>query len=233
MPDPSTIGNAAQLRLHLETLKRLRGVALGGRVPRIEEVKQWQSERLQRSYRDLSSIARYKEATSFFMEDLYGTKDFSGRDEAMMRIHPLLTRMLPESAVETAALAIELDALSESLDQRLARALAPGPITVASDAQAYRESSTPKEREHQIALIEAVGERLDRLVNKPMVFQMLKLMHTPAKLAGLSDLQTFLEHGFNSFRSMGGAGDFLATIAGRERAISSRLFSSRPDPFSI
>lgn len=233
MPDSTTPANADILRTHLEALKRLRGSsAKSDTPPRLKELKAWQTERLDRTYRDLARTARYREATAFFLDDLYGSKDFSARDEAMLRIHPVMVKLLPESAVETAALAIEVDALSETLDRKLAKTLPEGPITDASYAKAYRESSTPAERERQIELVEEVGARLDELVAKPAVFQMLKMMRIPAKLAGLSDLQSFLERGFTAFRTMGGAKEFLATIARREREIASRIFSASPAPFS-
>ncbi|QJR15176.1 FFLEELY motif protein [Usitatibacter palustris] len=230
-PDTISAGPEA-LRSHLETLRDLRGRdASAGPPPRLAELKRWQSDRLARTYTDLSAQPRYRQATTFFLEDLYGPKDFSARDAEMLRIYPLLVRTLPATAVETASLAIEVDALSESLDRRTSEALPPGPIHEASYARAYRAASTPAERERQIELIAAVGERLDRLVKKPMVYRTLKLMRTPARLAGLADLQTFLERGFASFREMDGAEEFLATIAARERAIAKALFSSQV-PFS-
>jgi hypothetical protein len=38
---------------------------------------------------------------------------------------------------------------------------------------------------------------------------MLKLMRGPAHLAGLGELHEFLERGFNAFRGMGSASEFL------------------------
>jgi hypothetical protein len=219
--------HAAALERDLGRLRKLRGE--GGSVPvRLHEVKGFQSARLRATYADIAELPRYRAATAFFLDDLYGPKDFSGRDAAMMRIVPVMSRVLPDSAVETAALAIELEALSESLDQRLATALPEGPIGGVGYAAAYRKSSTPAEREHQIALIEAVGERLDALVKKPFVYGTLKLMRKPAHMAGLTDLQDFLERGFASFREMHGADQFMALIGERERAILSDLFSGKP-----
>ena len=225
---------AGALKSHLEALRKLRGRdAAEGAPPRLAAVKQWQSERLATTYADLAKVPRYRAATAFFLQDLYGPKDFSGRDAAMLRIHPVMVRTLPASAVDTAAMAIEVEALSESLDHRLALALGDAALDVASYGAAYRGSSTPAERERQIALIEGVGERLDRLVTMPMVYTTLRLMRRPARLARLDDLQSFLERGFAAFREMGGAGEFLATIGSRERGIASRLFSSQPEPFSL
>jgi hypothetical protein len=221
------------LQRHLERLHEMRGREAQVRAPpRLAEVKAWQAARLARSYADLDADPRYAKATAFFLDDLYGAKDFSGRDEAMLRIYPIMIRTLPRGAVESAALAIEVDALSEELDRRLAAQLEDGPITEGSYARAYRKAGTRAERERQIELIDEVGRRLDVLVVKPMVYATLKLMRGPARLAGLQDLQTFLEHGFEAFRRMGGAEYFLATIAGRETRILNRLFSGHPSPFS-
>jgi hypothetical protein len=51
-------------------------------------------------------------------------------------------------------------------------------------------------------------------------------------MAGLQDLQDFLERGFEAFRAMGGAEEFLALIRERETEILNRLFSGEPGPFS-
>jgi hypothetical protein len=223
---------AARLERHLRQLRELRGP--GTKPPaRLAQLKAWQSQRLQRTYADFSAQPRYRGATSFFIDDLYGAKDFSSRDQAMLRILPVMTRMLPQGAVETAALAIELEALSEDLDQKLASALAPGAITEASYADAYRASATRRERERQVELIDATGQRLDELVRKPMVGQMLRMMRTPAKVAGLGDLQDFLERGYSAFRTMDGAAEFLATVDQRETKLLNALFSSSARPFSL
>jgi hypothetical protein len=222
---------AARLEQHLRKLRALRGE--GARAPaRLQELKAWQSQRLERTYADFSAQPRYRAATSFFISDLYGAKDFSSRDQAMLRILPVMSRMLPQSAVETAALAIELEALSEELDHALAAALEPGPITEAAYAQAYRASGTREDRERQVELIEATGRRLDTLVGRPMVERMLKLMRRPARMAGLADLQDFLENGFVAFRAMQGADAFLAAVKRREMQILNRLFSGAEKPFS-
>ena len=224
--------SARHLKGHLEMLKTLRAPGVDA-PPRLRELKAWQAERLARTYADIAATPRYRSATQFFLEDLYGPKDFSTRDAEMLRIVPTMSKLLPASAVETAALAIELEALSEDLDHRLARALAPGPIDEAAYAKAYRESSTRAERERQVELIGEVGRRLDTLVKKPLVFRTLKLMRTPAKVAGLQDLQDFLEHGFDAFRGMDGAAEFLALVRNRETAILNRLFSGAAKPFSV
>jgi hypothetical protein len=220
---------AAALRVHLARLRALRGAPTDAAFEsRVAQVRLWQATRLARTYADLSATSRYAAATRFFLDDLSGTTDYSDRDTELQRVLPLMTRVLPESAIETAALAIEVDALSEELDRELARALEPGEITEERYEKAYRLCGNRAHREHQIDLIGQVGRRLDALVKLPLVYRMLKMMRRPAKLAGFGDLQGFLEHGFESFQRMGGAETFLATIAERETTIMERIFSGRP-----
>lgn len=211
------------LRRHLEALESLRG-PLARPPAMLGAVKRWQAQRLAETYADLASQPRYAGATAFFLEDLYGPKDFSARDEEMLRIVPVMARILPESAVGTAALAIELEALTESLDQRLAGALTAPTVTPDQYERAYGETSTREERLHQVDLVQAVGQRLDALVRKPFVGATLRLMRRPARLAGLSDLQDFLERGYGAFRHMDGAAEFLAAFRARESALIAAIF---------
>jgi hypothetical protein len=57
------------------------------------------------------------------------------------------------------------------------------------------------------------------------------MMRGPAKLAGLSALQEFLERGFAAFGRMGGAGEFLSTIEARETRIHEAILARVPQPF--
>jgi hypothetical protein len=227
--------DSAQTLVHLNSLLHLRGQ--GATLPaRLSELKVWQAQRLEKTYQDLAANKRYSKATDFFLHDLYGERagaKCSQRDADLKRVFPLMLKVLPEAGVLTAAKAIEVDALSEALDQRIAVCLPAGAITESSYAQAYRQCGTPQERERQIVLINAVGTQLESVVSRAWVHATLKMMRGPAKAAGLGELQLFLERGATAFKSMNGAGDFLATIAQREREIAIRLFSSHPQPFSL
>ena len=77
-----------------------------------------------------------------------------------------------------------------------------------------------------------VGHSLDAAVHKHGVFKLLKASRLPAQVAGLSELQQFLERGFTAFAALGGADAFLAEIGRREFRASERLFAGHPDPFA-
>ena len=193
-------------------------------------VKAWQAQRLARTHRDLLADPRYRDAARFFLEDLYGPKDFAQRDAEMIRVVPMLVKLLPDTALATLADAVEVDALSERLDTALAGLLRerdPARIDDARYARAYREAGSKADRLHQIELVEGVGRSLDRLVRHPLIGRMLHMMGKPARVAGLSAMHDFLMRGFDAFRAMGGASEFLSRIETRERAILERLFEGR------
>jgi len=219
---PKIDSTAHDLATHLRRLKRLRGPG-SDPPPRLAEVKRWKARRLERTYADLAAQPRYRAATEFFLDEVYGEKDFSGRDQEMLRIVPAMARLLPASAVQTAGLAIELESLTEELDQRVEAHLPAGALGDASYAKACRAASPRRDRDRQLALVRAVGECLDVLVRKPFVGRTLKLMARPARLAGLASLQDFLERGFAAFRELDGAGDFLDILEEREGEILDRI----------
>ena len=206
------------------------------RLPTLPLLRQWQAVRLENSFGDFLASPTMRPAAQFFLSDLYGDRDFSARDRDAARILPLMSRLLPESLLRAAADAIELAVLSHALDLRMAQALAErrnpmAPITTADYRRAYRKANFPRLRRHQIDLVVGVGRTLDAAVHKHGVFKLLKASRLPAQLAGLHELQAFLERGFTAFAALGGADEFLGRIAAQERKVSSRLFAGDPDPF--
>jgi len=142
----------------------------------------------------------------------------------MLRIYPVMVRTLPRGAVETAARRSRWTPsprISTGGSRPFSRR---APYPRAAIRGPTGRAGTRRERARQIELIDEVGRRLDTLVVKPMVYTTLKLMRRPAKMLGMEALQTFLERGFEAFRQMGGAEEFLATIAGRETQILTGFF---------
>lgn len=224
------VGIADAILQDLQTVERLRAErqrepALGAVVQRL---KSYQQQRFMATYADLLQSARYGEAARFFLDDLYGPRDFAQRDAQFARIVPSLVRLFPADVVTTVATLGRLHALSETLDSAMARALLSESPTAALDASRYvvawQAVGQPPERHRQIALTVEVGHALEAYVRHPVLRGTLRMMRGPARLAGLASLQTFLESGFDAFAGMRGADDFLATIAARETELAEALF---------
>jgi hypothetical protein len=215
-------------RVTEERRRRREDPALGERV---RSLKAFQQARFSHTYEDLLHHPRYEAASRFFLVELYGPSDFSRRDEQFARVVPAMVRLFPDDIVATVATLAALHALSERMDTEMAAQLVRSDKL---DAMAYigawQATGQPTARERQIALTVQVGERLDRLTRNPLLRHSLRMMRGPARAAGLTELQHFIETGFDTFRAMRGAKEFLALIGDRERHLAESLFGAR-SPF--
>jgi hypothetical protein len=235
-------GLLAHIDANLARVRSLRSPASASpeRAADRNALRAWQAQRLAATHRDLLESRRYGAAAAFFLADLYGPKDFTERDDEVARVAPTLASVLPIGAVQSLALAIELDALSEDLDARLIDALrchggdnAPLVLDERRYAAAYRACDNWEERTLQIALIDWIGRLLDRVAHKPFVHAALELSRGPARLARLLAVHDFLDRGLHAFRSMNGAQEFLALIRRRETQIMEQLFAGAARPFVV
>lgn len=211
-----------------ERTTRANAPALGARCTALKALQQ---QRFQRSYADLLAAPRYAGAARFFLNELYGPRDFSRRDAQFQRIVKPLVRLFPREVVHTVHELAKLHALSERLDTAMAEALpadtaAPTP---AQYVQAWQAVGQAEARQQQIDLTLSVGRALDVYTRKPFLRHALRMMRGPASAAGLSELQAFLECGFDTFREMNGADHFLATVREREMTWAATLFAGDPE----
>jgi hypothetical protein len=206
------------------------------RLAWLPALRRWQADRLERSFCRFLDDPRRRPAARFFLTDVYGDHDFSRRDADIARVLPVMQRLLPATLLDTMADGIELGALTQALDLRMAEALTQlAPPRRRLDAslygQAYRLVGVPRLRGRQVGLIDRVGAGLAAAVGRPGITTLLKLSRAPARAAGLGELQGFLERGFAAFAGLRDARTFLREIHDSETAISRRLFAGDPDPF--
>ena len=129
-------------------------------------LRAWQQARLEKTHADLLASPRFHDAARFFLDDLYGPKEFAQRDDDIARIVPTLVKLLPTAALATLAQAIELDALSEELDAALISHLPDLNFSSQSYAAAYRACANQAARERQLAITRELGDSLNRLTRE-------------------------------------------------------------------
>jgi hypothetical protein len=220
---------AATILAHLKTVdaERVRRAATPRLGAKVVALKRYQQQRFSHTYADLLSSSRYGAAARFFLDELYGPSDFTQRDAQFARVVPALVRLFPTPIVETVAALAELHALSETLDTLMGAQLDETDAISGIDyVVAWQATGRVAERDAQIALTLDVAGRLDRFTRGVLVRNSLRFMRGPARAAELTDLQRFLETGFDTFRAMQGAQDFIETVSQRERALASALFGA-------
>ncbi|MGQ5523099.1 FFLEELY motif protein [Chitinimonas sp. PSY-7] len=196
----------------------------------------WQARRLAHSYADLAGSERYGLATTFFLSDIYGPTDFSRRDADSERVVGKMRSLLPKRAMGAIEDAMHLNRLTQMLDNQLLEMLFSEmkvqTIDAVHYAEAYRRCDNYVQRCEQIRLVHELGSELDIVVQKPMVQLALRLARGPAHLAGLGELQDFLERGVAAFLHMQGAEYFLNTVRDREMALLDRIYAGGANPFA-
>ena len=187
-------------------------------------VKRYQLARLMATYEDLLQDLRYADACRFFLNDLYGPGDHSLRDAQFARIVPALSRLFPADVVNTVESLARLHAVSERLDSEMARHVIGPELAPADYSSAWKRTGQSELRALQLDLLLAVGAAMQLYTKRPLMRHVLRSMRGPAKVAGLAELQTFLERGFEIFSSMRQANEFLLQIAERETRYAKLLF---------
>jgi len=194
------------------------------------DIKRFQARRFEATYLDLLHSPRYQTAASFFLEELYSDKDYAERDQQFARIAQTIARIFPQPVVNTAATLARAHALTEQLDDLMARqwmadkSARTGGSECARYIRCWRRVGDVGARQQQLDMALQLGHELNHLTRTLGLRTLLKVMRRPAAAAGLSSLQHFLETGFDAFADMRGADDFLKLVAQREAEWIRALF---------
>ena len=195
----------------------------------LKTLQSWQCERLMVTYKTFLLNKRFHPAMMFFIDELYGPKDFSQRDDDIARIVPKMSKILPEKALQSLEKALHLNRLSVHLDYTLLQHLEDvNTVDSSSYSAAYHDSNNKAERTRQIDFIAALGQDLADVTNIIGIGMLLKMSRKPAQLAGFLTLHEFLEKGFNAFKKIGKVEDFINPIIETERDIMHKLFAGTP-----
>jgi len=201
-----------------------------------EHLQQWQQARIARTFADLLRQDAYRPAVVFFLNELYGGLDFRRRDQDMHRVMPVMRRFLPDNVLFVMSEAFELQAISIGFDMKMADYMRQSGIEnldMDRYCETYRHGSDRPGRERQLLLIRKLGYDLGKLVNKPFVNGLVRLLRGPAHAAGFGKLQEFLESGLGSFRKITDVAWFNETVYQREWDSMKKMFAGEEKPFGF
>lgn len=230
-------GHAEELHDQLVALKNAHERAKPAAVSEmLKAMRQWRALRMQGTYADLYESSRYRQAVDFLIKDLFGTDKLGVRASQLQKAESAMVRIMSDTLLGMTAKAVRLTALTIDLDVTLADQLSemgiePEKLSGDSMAEGLRRCDDLLRYRQQAGLVESVGVEIDTAVHKPFVAMALRMCRGPAHMMGLADLQDFLERGFEAFKKMKSAKEFLAIYAGRENAILDNVFSGRENPF--
>jgi hypothetical protein len=197
---------------------------------RYERFVAWQLNYLLPFYEDLRASDNYAAAVDFVVSDLTGI-NISERDRDIARVAPIMSRMLPEKALQVLASAMELNARVLEINLSICRALFENravndEISESDYRLACRIASSLDECLELVHLIEDIGRSLDHVIGIPMIGVTLKTMRIPARLTGFAALQVFLEKGYVTFVALEDVDQFLDDITLRMTEVFTEIFTA-------
>jgi hypothetical protein len=222
---------------HREEAQR-RNIGDSALDPKLALLRQWQSERLTRTYADLLDDKQYRSACLFFLSDIYSPRDFSQRDHDAEHLYSLFSRFLPQAMLTLLADAILINQLTDRLDRALLLELEKNfdlaeALTAQHYAQAFRQCDNYDQRREQIDLLAKILREAAQGARNPIFAASLHLVRRPAQRAGWIEVYDFLERGYLACKPMRNVKYFVKTIRDRETIILDQIFANDPEPFVI
>lgn len=190
-----------------------------------KDLKIFQNNRLEFTYKDLLEDKGMHAACRFFLDQLYCTHDVSTRDHQVERVLPKLEKLLPGGAVDTVRKVIYMDYLAELLDDEITSYInekefySDNELKEKSYIEAFRQQGQFDLRERQILLVREVGESLRKLMRLPFLRSLMKMTRGAAQKANLEDFHDFLSQGLDAFASLEKPTLFFQLIQEREMSI--------------
>ena len=200
-------------------------------------LSEWQSSRLIHTHKAFYQSPDYSEGLHFLFSELYSAKNFSQRDNDLERIFPKIVKYLPRKVVHVVALLVELNHLTQQLDQQLAFTIFHRMKFKHIDeniyCDAYRSCENKADRIRQIELTQELGTKLDRYARSSTISFTLNMTEGAAEMAGLSALHQFLKSGFNAFHKMKSVDSLMHEVSTIERDLMMAIFNQKSSPFSF
>ena len=189
----------------------------------------WQTDYMLLFYENLRISEDYSRAVDFIVSDLTGI-GVSERDLDIARIVPIMSKLLPEKMLRTAAAAMRLNARVLEINLSICRAMyrdtsGTDKFSEADYCAASRQAANLDECLELINLTVEVGRNLDHVIRIPMIGSLLKAMRMPSRLWGFAVIQEFLERGYAIFDALEDADKFLDVMGSRMSEVFTRIFT--------
>lgn len=197
----------------------------------LRALQQWQIERLFMSHHSLLQQTAAQHAAEFLFYQVYGGANLTPVANDIQRATNKAMTLLPQAVMHAAAVTLEAAVLTQQLDEALAQALQGHAVTADTYTNAYRQHSTPEQRQQQLTLIEEAATLIDRYVRRRLLIGSFKIMRRPAYAAKLNHLYDFLDEGFIALGGLASVTPLIKQLTYVESQISERVFNAHPNPF--
>ena len=197
----------------------------------LRAVERFQVGRMRTTHAALFLSPRYRPLCEFLLVDLYGHHEFRTRAGTFYALGHVLRPILGRALYEGCLRLIELQALSERLDDHLVRELmargATPSFTEEEFEVAYRRCDDYAERRRQIDLSTVCTKFVHALALRPAATRLLAIARRVHGLHRLDTLLAMLERGHRAFSGAGEIGPFIEDMRSGEAAYLDGIYAKR------
>lgn len=193
-----------------------------------QALQSFQAARIRETYSGVVALPQYARLGEFFFEQIYGPQDFGFRNHSIKSLHHKLSAFLKGEIIDGVGKVIELQDLSDELDERMAQKMLAegiGENFIAEQyAGIYRALDNYEQRVYQINLLVESVKAIHHVSQIRFIGWSLKVVDKAAHLAGMGKIMDFLVQGYDAFHSAKDIDFFVQTIDRCEKDLNDRLF---------
>ena len=210
----------------------------GKRHPKLHKALiRFQVDRLKVTYNDFLEKEEYREITRFFLNEVYTTKDITERNAGFKKVYQKFNGKIGASLANNLAGLIELNDLSEHLDQLMVGKLHQMGMGEKFSEDEYEEAyyftDVYDERKEQIDLIVKSLQTFHALSKFRSIGLTLSVIRPYALLKGARNLMDFMQEGYRVFRVTKDVVPFQKEIHKSELKRLDRIYSLGKRPPTI
>lgn len=201
----------------------------------LEQVQQWQQQRMLQMHESLFSIPENQLMANFLLSRLYNLQDFELLAQQLGKaLHEKikLERWLPENVLHTAELGFELAFLTIHLDQQIALYCLSRQLVVNEEniLAAITHCHQLQARKQQLQLLLKLGNSFHQYSRSFIIQTALKMAKSTAYRRGFDPLYHYLMDGFAAMRKQGSTRDFFAQFIQQEKTLLKLVAEGHSSP---
>lgn len=193
-----------------------------------QTLQEYQAERIRKTYADIERLPQYTKLAHFFFDEIYGPHDFGFRNESIKSLHHKLSGFLKGEIINAVGKVIELNDLSDELDNRMVNKMIEFKIDSKLNEEKYKaiyqSLDNYDQRIYQINLLVDSVKAVHHVSQMRLIGLSLKIVQRAAHFAGFGKIMDFLYNGYEAFHSIKDIEFFANTILERELEINDRMF---------
>lgn len=193
-------------------------------------LQDFQSRRINRTYKDIESDPEFSRIGEFFFKKLYAPEDFSFRDTSMKKLHKTLDGKVYQNMVTAVTKVIELHDISDEQDDLMVEKMleqgVDSSMTMDQYQEIYRSLDNYDQRIYQINLSAEVTRIFHGLSKKWIVAVSLKTVKATAAIFGIQEIIDFIYQGYTAFKAIDNIDFFVNTMVERETAWHNEIWAN-------